>query len=284
MLAGHKPLVIPEVINFLDNTFLNITWEKLTQLNNHDLDIAWRTWLTDSPYHDIKGLEQFKLSSFCSGTSDAFGEFISRYPSRTVRVSRNDFILTKVLCKTWNRKLVFLEDSPLERNDCVILSMPYSGNGSDFPDQNRLLDSADELDIPVFVDGAYFGISTSVIYPLDRKCITDFTISLTKNMVSDPLRLGIRFTKEKIDDGITAGLLGGNIFDRLGSYISIQLLKNFSHQWLIQKYYNKSLKICTELKLTPTKTITLALGPESMTDFQRGDYIRICITDELIAD
>jgi len=78
--------------------------------------------------------------------------------------------------------------------------------------------------------------------------------------------------------------LCSNVFDRLGAYLSIQLLKNFPHKWLIEKFHNKSLKICQDLKLRPTKTITLALGPESMIEFQRGDYVRICLTDELIAD
>jgi hypothetical protein len=283
MLIGHKPLQIPEVIKFINQQFPQITWHKLMEVKHSDLELAWRAWLLASPYNKITGLEQFTHSGFCPGTTDAFGEFIARYPHRRVRISRSDFVLTKILSRSWGHSLEFVEDGPLESNDCMIMSMPFSGNGDRLPNQDALLDQADQLEIPVFVDGAYFGISQDIEYPLHRTCIKDFTVSLSKNMVGDPLRLGIRFTKDAVDDGITAGLIGSDIFDRFGAYLTVQLLDNFSHSWLMQKYFTKSQQICKELGLTPTKTFTLALGPESMTDYKRGDYVRICITDELIS-
>lgn len=283
MQVGHKPLIVPEIIEHINTVFPKITWEKLSCVNNNELIESWRTWLLNSSYNSISGLDKFKSVAFCPGTTDAFGEFIARYPTRTIRVSRSDFIITKILAKSWSRNLKFLEEGSLTNNDLVILSMPYSGNGSEYPNQKELLDQADQLDVPVFIDGAYFGISTQVNYPLDRNCVKDFTVSLSKNMVSDPLRLGVRFTKDIIDDGITVGIIGSDIFDKLGAYLSIQLLNQFSHNWLVEKYLNKSNRICKEFSLKPTKTFTLALGPESLIEFKRGDYVRVCITDELIS-
>ena len=175
MLLGHKPLIVPEVIEFVNTLFPEITWEKLMKVKNDDFVQAWYTWLTGSSHNTITGLDEFKLAAFCPGTTDAFGEFIARYPTRTVRVSRSDFIITKNLAKSWDRKLIFIEDAPLTKDDLIILSIPYSGNGSKLPDQEDLFNKADDLDIPVFIDGAYFGISTQVHYPLHRKCVKDFT-------------------------------------------------------------------------------------------------------------
>lgn len=281
MLVGHVPLKIPEVISFVNTIFPNITWQKLMEVQHKDLDQAWRSWLMASQHNTIIGLDKFQHSGFCPGTTDAFGEFIARYPQRRVRVSRSDFVLTKILAKSWGHSLLFVEEGPLESNDCLIMSMPFSGNGFQHPGHDSLLDQADDLGVPVFVDGAYFGISRDIVYPLDRECIKDFTVSLSKNMIGDPLRLGIRFTKEPIDDGITAGLIGSDIFDRLGAYLTIELLQNFSHAWLMDKYLPMAEEVCNKLGLQSTKTFTLALGPETMTEYKRGDYVRICITDEL---
>jgi hypothetical protein len=282
MKISHDPLHIPEVINYIDTLFPKINYQELIAITNKDLDLAWRAWLLNSPHHRISGLEKFQYSAFCPGTTDVFGEFISRYPNRRVRVSRSDFVLTPILARAYDRELVFLEDDVLDELDCVIASVPFSGNGTMMPGWNDLLDQADELGVPVFIDAAYFGISHDLHYPLDRPCITDFAVSLSKNLAGNPLRLGIRFTKDNIDDGVTAGLLGSDIFDRLGAYLSIQLLQKYPHAWLIDRLMPISQQVCKQLQLTPTKTVTIGIGgDEYRQDFLRGDFVRVCITQEI---
>lgn len=277
----HDPLKNHTAINFINTIFPTITYQQLVDLQHNDLDMAWRTWLENSKYNTVQGLDQFKYSAFCPGTTDAFGEFISRYPAKRVRVSRSDFVLTKILAKSYGRNFLPLEDGELSSDDCLIMSFPFSGNGGQYPGVEQILDQADQLDIPVFVDGAYFGISHGVNYPLNRKCVKDFTISLSKNLAGNPLRLGIRFTKEPVDDGISAGLIGSDIFDRLNALLSIRLLEQFSHNWFIEKYLPISQEICQQNNLKPTNTVSITIGTQDMKQYQRGDYIRVCITEEL---
>ena len=132
-----------------------------------------------------------------------------------------------------------------------------------------VLDTCDRLNIPVFVDGAYFGISRDINYPLHHSCIKDFSVSLSKNLAGNPLRLGIRFTKEEVDDGITAGLLGSDVYDRLGAHIRI-----FSQ-------VGGSNKVCVDNNLTPTNTFTITIGTPEMEQFKRGDYVRVCISEAI---
>jgi hypothetical protein len=282
MKLVHDPLHIPEVIDYIDTLFPTINYQKLSAITNAELDQAWRQWLLDSPYHRVTGLEKFQYSAFCPGTTDVFGEFISRYPNRRVRVSRSDFVLTPILARAYDRELVFLEDDVLTSNDCIVVSVPFSGNGTLIPGWNNLLDQADELGVPVFIDAAYFGISYGLTYPLDRPCVTDFAVSLSKNLAGNPLRLGIRFTKHNIDDGVTAGLLGSDIFDRLGAYLSIQLLQKYPHAWLIDRLVPVSQQVCEQLNLSSTNTVTIGIGgDEYRQDFLRGDFVRVCITQEI---
>lgn len=273
---------MPEVIDYIDTLWPTISYQKLSALTNADLNQAWRKWLLDSPYHTVSGLDLMCYSAFCPGTTDAFGEFISRYPNRRVRVSRSDFVLTPILARAYGRELYYLEYGELASNDCVIASVPFSGNGTTMPGWDRLLDQADALGVPVFIDGAYFGISHDCYYPLERKCVTDFAVSLSKNLAGNPLRLGMRFTKDNVDDGVTAGLIGSDIFDRLGAYISIELLKKYPHAWLIDRLKPISQQICHELGLTATNTVTIGLGgDEYRQEFLRGDFVRVCITQEI---
>lgn len=281
MKLAHDPLCIPEAVDFINQLMPTLTVDMLSRVDHTTLDQTWRNWLESSSHNTIAGLNTFKHSAFSAGTSPVFGEFISRYPTRRVRVSRSDFIITRILARTYNRELVYLEDAPLSANDCVILSVPFSGNGSYYPTHTELFDQADALEIPVFVDGAYFGISHGIKYPLDRDCVTDFATSLSKHIAGVPFRMGIRFTRQVVDDGISASLLGSNVFDRLNSYLSIQLLNQFSHDWIINRYRNLSNLVCTANNLTSTNTVTIAIGTPEMEEFKRGDFTRVCISEEL---
>jgi len=281
MKLAHDPLRITECIEFINGLMSNITVEQLAQIKHSELDTAWREWLTASSYNRVNGLEQFNSSCFSAGTTPAFGEFISRFPNRRVRVSRSDFVITRILCTAYQRPMTYLEIEKLDKNDCLILSFPFSGNGSYYPDHEALLNSADELNIPVFVDAAYFGISHGIDYPLHRPCVTDFAVSLSKNLAGNTFRTGVRFTRKPIDDGLSATLIAANIFDRINSYLAIKLLAQFPHDWLIDKYCSPSKTICLQNNLTPTQTITIGIGGPEHIQFKRGDYIRVCISEEL---
>ena len=113
-------------------------------------------------------------------------------------MSRSDFILTKILCKTYQRNLSYLEDDWFREGDALIMSFPYSGNGSYYPEYENVLDTCDQLNIPVFIDGAYFGISKDINYPLQHDCVKDFSVSLSKNIAGNPLRLAFDLLKKKL--------------------------------------------------------------------------------------
>jgi len=188
-----------------------------------------------------------------------------------------------ILSKAYNRKLVYIEDHPITENDLIIMSLPFCGNGGVHKNYNEILIDADRLGVPVLIDGAYFGISKGLTYDFNHSCITDFTVSLSKCFDVMNLRLGIRFTKEKIDDGISAGIIAGDIFNRYGGKIAVGLMREFSAKFIPDKYQSEYLKICKLYELTPTNTVTLALGNQTLhKDFMRGEYARLCISEHLL--
>ena len=52
------------------------------------------------------------------------------------------------------------------------------------------------------IDGAYFGIGKDLAYPLDRQCVREFTTSHSKNFGLQNLRIGIRYSKDFVDDAL----------------------------------------------------------------------------------
>jgi hypothetical protein len=281
MQLPHDPLQTPEIIEHIDQVLAKMDYKTLDKFTAAQFEADWRKWLADSSHNSMIGLDGMKHCAFCPGTTDAFGEFVSRYHDNRIRVSRSDFIITRVLSKAYGRNLCYLEDDELRAGDSLIISVPFSGNGAMHPEFDRIMDTCDGLDIPVFIDAAYFGISHGITYDLTRPCVKDIATSLSKNFVGNPLRLGVRFTKDLVDDSITIALLGANVFDKVNGYISSQLLRKFPQDWLIEKYMDKSKTVCERLNLKPTNTLTLAMGDESMQEYKRGDYIRVCISNHL---
>jgi hypothetical protein len=282
MKKSHDPLHDSKVERFLEQILHEITWKRISQIKHKDVELIWRQWLTNDTYCPVLALEHFKYASFCAGTTPAFGEFIARNHQKRIRVSQSDFVLTNILARTHTREIVYIEQEPLAVGDCMIVSQPFSGNGSQCPGLERLLEQACELNVPVMIDGAYAGLGCNTSINLDWNCITDFVTSLTKNFVSHNMRLGMRFTRQPVDDTLSAGIIAWEMYDRYGAAVSIELLKKFPQKDFIDKYLPYRDQICQTFDLTPTNTITLCLGDNRYKEFKRGDFNRVCITDELI--
>lgn len=275
---GSVPIHDSEIYKFLNHTVKQLDFKTITEFDYSLYSNTFYKWITDNSSNCIVGLEKFPYSCYSNGSSASFGEFISRYPSRRVRVSRSDFILTKILCQTYQRNYCTIEDDDLKPNDCLIVSLPFSGNGTTLKNLDDVLDVCDRLDIPVMIDASYYGIGFDVKYDLTHLCITDFVCSLSKNYYCNDIRVGIRFTRAPIDDGISAALFMANTFNKFGGYVGHQLLNNFSHKWFIDRYKTDYINACQDFGLIPTQTITLALGNEKYKEFTRGDYVRVCLS------
>ena len=284
MLQAHKPIQDPVIVETLFRTLKEIT--------AHDVDIeTWDAkihcnefynWIQNQDTVSILGLDEFSNRALCAGTSAAIENFIARNHQRRLRFSQTEFVLSKIVCRNLNIPFEYIEDSELQSGDALVLSLPFSGNGSTYPDTDKILQTCTELDIPVLIDAAYIGIANFITIDLRHKCITDFTTSLSKPFHT-MLRHGIRFTRSYYDDNIQSSSDMG-IVSRINVAIANRLMQTFDKDYIINMYTNKNRQVCRELGLVPTNTITLALGDrEKHAQFIRGKYVRVCITDELMS-
>jgi hypothetical protein len=283
MIVGHKPLTDSDIQDEIFNSLKCIDSESVaidTWKSSVYFDL-FKDWIIKSSKNTVQGLDEFQYQAYCAGTYDGIQSFIHRHATtRRIRFSRAEFVGSKIVSNNARANWCYLEDAPLHKDDAVILSLPFSGNGSYYPTHDQLLNTCSNLGIPVLLDLAYFGISTGINFDFSHTCITDVVCSLSKPM-STQLRLGLRLTRQFHDDALQA-LSDTNTYNRIAVSVGINLLKKFSHDWLIDRYVSKQYEICKQFDIDPTPTITLAIGNQkNYGQFWREGYYRICITDEL---
>jgi hypothetical protein len=283
MLKEHKPIYDKEINEFI--------LKSLRQLTNECIDLQnWSTeyhlsvfesWIFNSTRRSISGLKNFSYRAICSGTSAAIENFINRNQHRRLRFSQSEFALSKIVCNANSISWTWLESEEIKVNDAVVISWPFSGNGNTYPNIDELIKQCEKYNVPVLIDAAYFGISDGIEILTDNQCITDVCVSLSKPF-STMLRHGIRFTRIKYDDVIqNSNDLG--ILNRSSVVVASDLMRNFNSDYIVDKYIQKNKTICQKNNIIPSPTITLANGDKtSYPEFCRGNFVRLCITDELM--
>jgi hypothetical protein len=284
MKLAHEPLVDPvvqqEIQNYLNG--LDLDTVSLSNWQTHEYLNLFTDWIQCHPFNSVEGLKTFPHRAYCAGSSAGIASFIYRHAwNRVIRFSEAEFVLNKIVCNNIRARWLPLEKEAIGPNDAVIISFPFSGNGNIHPDFSATIEQCNNLKVPVLIDLAYWGISRGLNIDLSQPCITDVVCSLSKPL-NVQLRLGIRYTKDFHDDELQS-YSDMRIFNRIATQTGVHLLKTFGPGYIISKYQERYDEICSELDITSTHTITLAIGNKDRhTDFSRNGYHRICITDELI--
>jgi hypothetical protein len=199
-----------------------------------------------------------------------------------MRFSQSEFVLGKVVSNNASINWAYIEDDDIRPGDAVLISLPFSGNGSRLPNYQLLIDTCNRLHVPVCLDLAYAGIGFDLEINVNEPCVVEVVSSVSKPF-SPVLRHGIRYSKQRLDDNIQIASESG-ILPRINIDVSSRLLEKFSKDYIVDKYIQQYHRVCAELGLQHTNTITLAIGDLNRhKEFVRGGQVRICITDELLS-
>lgn len=283
MLLSHKPLE--------DSVISNKIFTLLSQVtDSHVNSNGWDTknyietvvsWMQEHPSNTISGWNDLPHRAYSVGSVDAINSFIYRHgATKRLRFSRAEFVAAKISSQSANFKWAFLEDGPVKLNDALLISVPFSGSGNLYEKFDTLLDQCEEMDVPVFLDLSYWPISRELELNIGRHCIKEVTFSLSKPLATQ-LRLGMRMTRDPVDDMLQVNS-DLKIYNRIAVWVGIQLMNEFSIDYLLSKYVHRQIEVCNNLGLIATNTFTLAQGDQSQyAEFNRNGYNRICITDEI---
>jgi hypothetical protein len=250
-----------------------------------EYSLVWRQWLQNSTNKSLIGLKKFIYADYTQGTSQTFDHFVLRHSgSKEIVNFIGDFQYHSCISKKLNFRIL-KNYKDLHSGQALILSIPFSDYGKMHPDMDHILDTCNRLNIPVCIDLAYWGISKNIHLDLDKyHCITEVTSSLSKSFYTlENHRVGIRFSKDYLDDGISM-LNEVRMQNFYSMSLGIHYMQKFSADWNWHQHSAKYSQICQELELEITDTIIFGLSINNKySHLNRGipDNHRVCVSSLL---
>jgi len=237
---------------------------------------TFRTWVQNTKLNTITGLDNFQNSVFSMGTTESFDKFYIRHKHRQVKVLKGEYSYHQ-----YATNILFIEDSPLIENDCVVISLPFADSGDEWR-YHETMNRCIQLGIPVLVDCCWFGMCAGVNLDFTYSCIEDVVFSLSKTFPVNKLRIGCRFSKDYTDGLSTYG--DHSYLNFFTQSIGLQFIEKYNADFMWYRYNKRQSKFCKHNKVIPSSTVSLALGiGEKWKHLNRGGpFNRLCISDELI--
>ena len=235
----------------------------------NDFLYRYDSWIKSSNLNKFIGLDDFKYRCYSLGTSEAFDKFYLKNAKRRFRCFKGEYMYHKL---SWRDRFEWdwLEDKPLQKNDAVVISLPFADTGNEHTDFKQVMNECCEMGVPVLVDCAYFGICREIEFDLSYDCITDVTFSLSKTFPVAYARIGMRCTRIDDDDSMFVhNKVSYN--NKIGALLGLKYFKRFTPDYITQKYIDKQLNFCNTVGVTSSKTVLFGIDYEhKFKEYNRG--------------
>jgi len=228
--------------------YFNIYNEYITEIEK---------WILSTNLNKITGLEKFVYKDVIIGTTQTFDEAYFTHSGKQLRIFKNEYGYHSRNYK--NIKFLDIDDvyTPLEKNDWVIVSLPFSGNGNVHQFYDIMIADAESKQIPVIIDCAWFGTCKNIDINLNHSCIESVSFSLSKGIGMGYMRTGIRYSNL-----LTGPIRQQNDYKHLvfsNMQLGLHQIKNFNPDYVQKKYSTSYKTMCDDLDLTETNCIHVAM-------------------------
>jgi hypothetical protein len=246
-----------------------------------------KAWILSSQNCAVLGLEDFELGCVSLGVTQALDQFHFEVlqSGRRLRLLRGEYPYNRdVYPFSFDKD--YIDDFPLQKGDAVIMSCPFSATGDLPENMMTILDSCLQLDIPVFVDLAWFGTCGGFSIDLRHPAITHVAFSLTKGLTCGNYRSGVRWTRRKNQLRFGDRLLlqqEWNHSVHLNLKIGRELMKKFSPDTQFNKYRQLQMLVCGHYGLQASPCVHIATSTDaSWKEFNRDGIVnRINLRDAI---
>lgn len=253
---------------------------------------CWREWLQYSDHKTITGLDDFAHADYTAGTSQTFDHFVLKHSDKNILVLRGDFQYHACISKF--NQFTYVDYDNIEdlhasitgnNLHALIISAPFSDLGKVHPQFDSIMSVCEARQIPVCLDLAYWGISKNVHLNLSRyNCIQEVTASLSKPFFAlENHRVGVRFTREYTDDGISMQNEVG-MQNKHSMSLGVHFMQGFSPDWNWSTFADRYAEECHTQGLEETDTVIFGLGDAKRhSEYNRGipHNYRVCISEFL---
>jgi len=272
--SGGRSIPDGDTLSFLTRCLEQITFKQYFNNIHDEYCNTFRSWINSTTLNSVEGLDLFPYQQFTQGTTEAIDKFYMRHRDRTVRVLAGEYAYH--FLGGYGKLL----DEPLSSRDALIISLPFGSTCSKYQ-YNELLAEASKLQVPVFVDCTWFGVCHDLHFDFSYPCIEQVAFSLSKAFPLAYLRIGCRFTKAQVYDGLTAYESDGYL-NWTSQSIGLEFMNQFSSDYIPLKYLKAQEAMCNHLNVTPTNCVQMALGGSEWDHLKRYQWNRLCLSDEII--
>jgi hypothetical protein len=282
LMRGAVPIIDPEIFEVIRTlpfkSFFTMENDKSMDTNIQAQYLEFfPSWVASSRLNTVRGLERFPLRRLTSGNTQAFDDFYIRYSDRVFRFLPGEYPYLSKYARRWE----FVEEAgSLSRKDVLVMSAPFSATGNMHPQFYELLRRAEDIDVPVFIDCAFFGITRGLELDLGFRCIQSVGFSYSKAFGAGCFRSGVEFSKQS---GGPASIQNDWIYVQLlSAKIGMEIAAHYSPDYIPAKYRGLQERICSLHGLTPSNTVIFGLGDERFRYFDiDGVTNRVCITPSI---
>jgi hypothetical protein len=227
-------------------------------------------WISSSKLNLFSGLESLPNRFISLGVTQAIDDFVLYCYKNNLHLKmfKGEYPYAREISSVkWFDEAI--DDVPLSTGDAVIISCPFSATGDIHPQWDTLINTCNNLNIPVFVDCAFFGTCKDIQVSFDHACIDTVAFSPTKGLNCGNFRTGIAFTKRQGKDCSLDILTSWHHGIHIHTAMAYELMKNFSPDTIPLVYESVQKLVCDQFGLIPSKTMHLGLGGQGWEHFTR---------------
>lgn len=211
-------------------------------------------WIASHQYIKYNGLESFSRRDVILGTTHQLDELHLLHGENIV-VYNGEYKYHRRLTNHSVRQINTY--TQLRKGDVFIVSYPSCITTGKIDEFDELLDYCAKLYIPVHIDGAWFGQCRNIEISVDHPAIQSVSVSLSKALGMGNQRIGIRYTKDRVN-GPIAIMNDFGYVNASDMWLGVEATTYFGADYWWANYGELYTKVCKDFDLLESDSIHAA--------------------------
>ncbi len=211
-------------------------------------------WINSHKHISYIGLDTFTRRDAILGTTHQLDE-LHQLHGRCIAVYKGEYKYHRRLTDFTVKEITHYSD--LSKGDVFIASYPSCITTACHNEFDKLLDHCHNEDIPVHIDGAWFGQCRNFDFDVRHPAVQSVSVSLSKALGLGSQRIGIRYTRERVNGPISImnDFAYANVSDM---WLGVEAMKYFGTDYWWSNYGNLYTKVCNDFNLVESDSIHVA--------------------------
>ena len=246
----QRPMYLSKFTKFRQNLDMN-TYPKdphaYTETFLQNID----EWINSHIHVRYNGLETFTRRDAILGTTHQLDE-LHQLHGHNVVVFKGEYKYHRRLTDFTVNQITNYKQ--LAKGDVFIASYPSCITTNYHNDFDKLLDHCHANQIPVHIDGAWFGQCRNFAFNVTHPAVQSVSVSLSKALGMGSQRIGIRYTRERINGPIAImnDFAYANVSDM---WLGVEAMKYFGTDYWWKNWGDLYSKVCSDFNLEETDSI-----------------------------